>query len=221
MTVHTSIYQESLPADKPCWFSSYSHNLLMSQITEPKRAFSQGLWCFWELQEQSCDASSPSLSLPDTAFVYKMKQEAIISLGHTTFFGWDSGRECWGGKGSQSSTPDPTAGSAVPVWSTAHTSGGHAADTLCKWKNGIYARQTSLGQELPNYQWTGASRPGDERQQPQSWEVSLLRGRAGAVPRCASGPRVKPIVGRTPPAPGERAEEGEAGTNLLHLLCSS
>lgn len=46
-------------------------------------------------------------------------------------------------------------------------------------------------------------------------------GRAGAVPRCATGPTVKPIVGRTPPAPGEREEEGEPGTNLLHLLWSS
>lgn len=193
----------------------------MSQITESKPPFSEGLWCFWELQEQFCGATSPSLSLPDTAFIYKVRQEVIISLGHTAFFAEIPGGNAAGGEGPQSSTPDPTAGAAVPMCSTAHTSGGHAADTLCKRKNGIYAWQTSLGQGLPNYQRTGASRPGGGRQQPQSWEVSLLRGRTGAVPHCATGPTVKPIVGRTAPAPGERAEEGEPGTNLLHLLCSS
>lgn len=125
---------------------------------------------------RDCDAfgncrNSPMVSLLpasfDTAFIYKMRQKATISFGHITFLGWDAGRGCcrWGGTPILQPWPHCWSGCSN-VKHSSHT--WWLCCRLCKWKNGIHAWQTSLGQGLPNYQ-----KLGDDQQQPQGWEVSL------------------------------------------------
>lgn len=163
----------------------------MSHITEPSHPFSRDCDAFGNCR----NSTVVSLLL---AWHYFHLQDEV--RGHNfpwphNIFDWDLGRECcrWGRIPILHPWPHCWSGCSK----VEHSS--HTWWPCCRRSSQTKTWNLCLAnQGLPNYHRTGGSRPGDEQQQPQGCEVSLLRGRVGAVPRCATGPAVKPIVGRTP-----------------------
>lgn len=143
-----------------------------------------------------------------------MRRGAFISLGHPTFAGWDSGRECCRWEGTTVLHRWPTAGAAVPKRSTAHTSGGHVAHTLCK--------QKKLNLCLANeFRWRASKLP-----RKWSHQAGGCRGAVGGPARAGRGlchavprdPRLSRLLAGHPLHRGRgRRKESRA---LICSICS-
>lgn len=136
-----------------------------------------------------------------------MRQEAIISLGHITFLGWDSGRGCcrWGRTPILQPWPHCWSGCS----NMEHSS--HIWWPCCrlflpteKWNSCLANEFRSRVSKLP-----------------KKWGLISSSPRAERFPcgGCATGPTVKPIVGRTPLHWGRgRRKESWA---LICSICSA
>lgn len=137
-------------------------------------------------------------SLAASTSTCKMRWEAI-SLGNPTLGGWDAppgpavlpGGKTTGGKGPQTSTTDPTAGSSDGTGRSnarhaAHASGSGVRRHSLQTKNEIHAWRMRLGQGLPNYLRPGAVTPG-KRTAAASQLESLPPGKGHRVAPCRQG----------------------------------